>query len=316
MHGNSNQIDILFQQFLREQCVYGRTKSTIRGYENSFQCFRKLMPDLTIKDITEDRVVDFYEKLKVRTRIIGKGNLVQGVKNSTLATYRNKLGSFFNWLIKKQLINTNPFKQSKAPRIIEEGRKYLTQSEIKKILWAIGYSIQWKNSYVKHRNLTLILIALFCGLRKGELLGLKTDDIDLENRIIRIRGNTSKSKKDRNLSINPFLHNQLAIYFNEREKRNFITKYLFVSDNLDSRLTDYGLRHVLKRIIKKVNFTFHMHQFRHTFAANVYYKGNDIYVIKSLLGHSDIRMTSQYLRRFPSEKAKESIEQLEIDCMI
>jgi integrase/recombinase XerD len=316
MINNSSQIDDLFYRFIREQQVFGRAQSTIRGYEHSFHCFRKLMPDLTIEEITEERVIDFFELLKSRTRIIGKGKKVVGVKNSTLATYRNKLGSFFNWLIKKQIATSNPFKQSKAPRIIEEGRKYLTQKEIKKILWAIEFSIKWKNTVVKKRNITIILVALFCGLRKGELLGLRVEDVDLDNKIIRIRGNTSKSKRDRNISINPFLYIQLSDYLSERKRKKYNTQFLFVSDNNDSGFTEHGLKHTLIRISKCVKFSFHMHQFRHTFAANIHYSGNDIYVIQSLLGHSDIRMTCKYLRRFPSERAKETVDRLGIDNMI
>ena len=88
------QIEQLFEQFMREQGILDRASSTLRGYEHSFQWFRKLMPEVTFQNITEEKVIDYYEKLTNRERRVGKSKIIKGVKNSTIRTYRNKRGSF------------------------------------------------------------------------------------------------------------------------------------------------------------------------------------------------------------------------------
>jgi site-specific recombinase XerD len=58
---------------------------------------------------------------------------------------------------------------------------------------------------------------------------------------------------------------------------------------------------------------FHPHQFRHTFAVNMLNAGTDIYKLKQLLGHTDIRMTASYLRGLPVKSMQQDVERLVIE---
>ncbi len=297
---------------MRERSSAGAAEATLRGYESSYKLFTKLMPDTGPKDISKDTLVNFFEKLRTRERSPQESKKERGVENTTLITYRNKLGSFFNWLVIRGNIESSPFKGLKMAKPVERGRKYLVREEIERIFSAISFNIKWKNNLIKKRNLAIIAVAVFLGLRKGELLGLKLSDINLDKRLLLVRGEESKSKRNREASINNVAFGTLLDYLEERKKKKYQNIYLFVSDNKDMRFTDHGLKHMLAKVESSVGFKFHMHQFRHTFAVNVRYKGGDALEVMLRLGHSDLRMTENYLRGFPINSMRGGLK----DCGI
>lgn len=305
------QLDGLFVQFLRERRSTGAAAATLRGYESSYKLFTGLIPGIGLENITRETLIIFFDKLRTRERGPRESKKKIGVENTTLITYKNKLGSFFNWLEDHKLIKVNPFKGLKIAKPVEADRVYLINEEINKIFTAIEFNIKWKNKLIKKRNLTIISIALFLGLRKGEILGLKMSDIYLDKKQIVVRGATSKSKKTRTIPINNSALSVLLDYLEERRKKNYLNEHLFVSDNKDVKFTEHGLKHMLVKVENRVGFSFHMHQFRHTFACNLKRFGYDIYEIMQYLGHADIRMTVQYLRHFPVEDTRKKLNDME-----
>ncbi len=293
------KIDDLFSQFMRERKSTGAAAATLRGYESSYKLFTKLMPESGLEGINKDNLINFFDKLRTRERDPKESKKKMGVENTTLITYKNKLGSFFNWLVERKDIECSPFKGLKMAKPIERGRKYLLKEEVEKIFSSVDFNIKWKNNLIRKRNLAIFAIAVFLGLRKGELLGLKLSDINLDKKLILVRGEESKSKRTREANINNAAFGMLLDYLEERRKKKYQNTYLFVSDNKDMKFTDHGLKHMLTKIQKSVGFKFHMHQFRHTFAINVWYKSRDVFEVMLRLGHSDIRMTEKYLRGFP-----------------
>jgi len=304
------QLNDLFVQFMHERRSTGAAAATLRGYESSYKLFTGLMPGIGLEDITRETLVNFFDKLKTRERDPRESKKKIGVENTTLITYRNKLGSFFRWLKKRKLIETSPFEDLKMARPVEAGRIYLINEEVNKIFTAIEFNIKWKNKLIKKRNLAIISTALFLGLRKGEILGLKMSDIYLDRKQLLVRGATSKSKKTRIIPINNSALSILLDYLEERRKKNYLNEYLFVSDNKDVKFTDHGLKHMLAKVENRVGFSFHIHQFRHTFGCNLKKIGYDVYEIMQFLGHSDIRMTAKYLRSFPVEDVRNKLNDM------
>src|SRR6266852_4735216 len=149
--------------------------NTLRGYQSAFDLLLKRYPDITTAMISPELLTDFFEWLQTRERIVGRGALRQGVKKTTIATYWVKLTKFFSWLVLKGYVAANPLKDKtlEFPRIRYDDRKYLDRKQMKKILLAVSATIQWQNDLIRKRNIAIIVIALFCGLRRTELLSLK-----------------------------------------------------------------------------------------------------------------------------------------------
>ncbi len=307
----TKSLDQLFQEFLIEREFVRKLRpDTLRGYSQTYKTFNKLVPDLTIRQINSATVNNFFKILEERKRIVGKDIIKSGVKKSTTASYWSKLNAFFTWLTVKGHIKANPFTSLKYPTPSYDDKKYLGKEEVERILAAIHMNHKG-NILLFKRNLVLFHLLLYCGLRKEELILLQVRDIDLEKNLLLIRKENSKSGKTRQIPLHSTTSMLLKDYLKERI--TYTTPYLTVSANRDDRLTNDGLRHLVEKIKRDSGIPFHLHQFRHTFAVNFLKATNNIFKLKMLLGHSDIRVTTIYLRCMPPEEMRSDIELLNID---
>jgi integrase/recombinase XerD len=304
----------LFDEFLYE-CEYARKvrQETLRGYISTFKLFTKLMPETSYDQVTSQTVVTFFKTLQERKRIVGRGIVKVGIRKSTIATYWNKLNSFFKWLVAKHYIPLNPFTGLKYPSPSYEDKKFLKKEEIEKIITAI-HTHHDNNILILKRNLVLFYLLLFCGLRREELMLLQIRDIDLDRKVLTVRGDTSKSGRARQLP----LHSQVLLYLKDylNERKQYTTPYLIVSSKQDERLTYNGLKHLVDRLSNYSKVPFHVHQLRHTFAVNFLKTSNNIAKLRQLLGHKSISMTMSYLRCLPVDEMRNDIENLSIDNLI
>ena len=307
----------LHKEFMQEQEFSAKLSSeTLRGYQSAFDLLVKIIPTITLKIISEKTMTEFFKRLENRERIVGKGIVKKGIKKSTVATYRSKLHKFFEWLKRKGKIEKNPFSNMEYPNVRYEDIKYLKKEEIEKIMIAIEMKIKWKNLFIQKRNSAMFNILLCCGLRKGELLGLKILDIDLQRRTLTVRAETSKSRIDRTIPLNSLALRKLEDYIDELKKKDYSSPYLFVSENKDERFTGHGFKHLVDKLNKEAEVKFHAHQLRHTFAINMLNGGCDLAKLQQLLGHKDIRMTTVYLKCIPTSAMREDVEMLTLDNLI
>lgn len=304
----------LFREFAGECRAVGRkSRETMKGYEAAFKLLLKIQPGITLDTLSTRAMVSFFESLQNRERIVGRGKVKKGISNSTVATYRSKLNKFFEWLRIKKLLQSNPFDGIDYPNVDYDKKEFLTKEKVDRILASLTLG-GWHSLLIKKRNIAIFNLLIFCGLRKGELIGLKVIDVDLDRRIMKVRGETSKSKRDRIVVLHPNAVSALTDYLNERRSNpKYKSEYLFVSNKGDDRLGYDGFKHLIETVRAKSGIRFHAHQFRHTFAMNMLNSGSDIMKVKQLLGHKDIRMTATYLRHIPSKAMRQDVESLNID---
>ncbi len=289
-------LDILFNTYIN-YCAYSSrlSKDTIRGYKDTYKLFRLIMQEIvTVEDLLPCAMDDFFKRLETRERIVGKGEKRIGVKDTTIKTYWTKLNSFFVWLVNNHYIEMNPLYGKKSPKVRYDDFKRLTDEDISKIVTAITQ--EKTNALSYYRNMFMVYLFLFTGVRRTEFISLRLTDIDMFKRVVTIRGETSKSKRTRVLKINSILFMHLNNYIEERRKLKYKTDSLIVSTIKDRGLSIEGLKHWTERIKQSSGVKFHVHQFRHTFACKLVEANVNIYKIKELLGHTDIRMTVKYLR--------------------
>lgn len=247
--------------------------------------------------------------MQTRKRIVGRGEVRVGVRDSTIATYHRRLNTFFIWLHANNHIDNNPLENIKRPTENYDDKRALEKSDIEKIY--AGIILNTKNPLIMKRDTLIVSILFFTGLRKSELTFLQVRDINLQRKTLTVRGETSKSKRRREIPINPSLMNHLKEYLQER--RNYKTERLLVSSNKDAGLTLHGMKHWVKRIIKISGVKFHMHQFRHTFACNLAQNHIGLPNLQMLMGHTDLRMTQRYLRSLGVEHLIDDILKISLD---
>jgi integrase len=133
----------------------------------------------------------------------------------------------------------------------------------------------------------IVMVALNTGMRKGEVLILRQEDVDLDLCLIHVRD--SKSGESRDIPINSTLIDVLA-----RLKKNAKgQQYLF--ENPGTCMAFGDVKRSFKSALKEAKIegaTFHT--LRHTFASHLVMEGIDLPTVASLLGHKDISMTMRY----------------------
>ena len=151
------------------------------------------------------------------------------------------------------------------------------------------------------RDTFMVSVLLFCGLRKGEFISLRVNDVDIEKKEITIRKETSKSGRSRVLPMHQTLVMHLKDYLRERNILGLKTEWLIVSNRGDRGLSREGLKHWVKNLEEKSGVKFHLHRFRHTFACKLDEANVSAFKIQKLLGHSSILMTMRYVRSMKTE---------------
>jgi integrase len=242
-------------------------------------------------------------------------------------SYVNKMRIFlrgvFQSAIDNGLINLNPVQKVKFPNKKEPPRQSYTDEEIRRIC---EFAPKYRQSEIAEtakengrKVAASILLLIFTGIRKGELLGLKWDDIDAEKNMLRLTRSvyieddrpkvedyTMKTTSSvRDVPLAPKLQKMLfslprnGIYIfgtkngTLQSPHNFSRAYHRFLDVM-AQETDVSIRHLSP------------HCLRHTYATQALEKGGaNLKILQTILGHSNIATTSRYMH--PDFAAKESV---------
>ena len=181
----------------------------------------------------------------------------------------------------KEIVQNQAFNAVKAPKVEKKIPTVLTKDEIKRLLEA--------TSNPKHR--LLIEFMYSSGLRVSECVNLKLNDLDLDEKMGKIRH--GKGNKERYI----ILSNNLIGHLNEYvARKRDDSSYIFSVNNrpITVRQAQKVVKEVAKRAgIKKRVFC---HALRSSFATHLLENGTDIRVIQELLGHSDLSTTQIYTK--------------------
>lgn len=286
----------------------GKSKATIRNYRYNFELLLKYNPSIHVSQLTEETIVNFFTFLNTRERQVGNQKLVRMYKNSSIAVVRSSLNCFFDWLLERGYLDKNPFKNIPYPNISFTDIRAFSPKEFETICFVVNFKIQWANLLVRKRNVALVMLLAFTGVRKEELLGLQLSDIDLDSKLIKIRAETSKSKRTRIIPINLQLISYIKDYLYFR--KDYSTNFFWVSGTLDKPFTEHGVKHLIRLLSKATKINCHLHRFRHTFATSYYKQTHDIVGLQRLMGHKSIKMTLSYLRSLPDEHIVEQIQKI------
>ena len=147
----------------------------------------------------------------------------------------------------------------------------------------------------------LYAMALYTGMRAGELCGLRWADLDLENRLITVQRSFREPTKTGAIRRVPILDPLLPLLTAWKERCH---SDVLVFPNRRGRMHVSGaraMRDTFFRVLEKAELSrITFHDLRHTFASHWMLKGGDIYRLQRILGHTTIKMTSRYAHLAPS----------------
>lgn len=307
------KLDERFEEFINQKKHTVRLReASIKTYEDVWRHFRQQMPEITTTDDLSQKVIaEFFNRLEKRKRIVGRGKVRIGIKDSTVQTYGRRLKCFFDWLVSRGELRESPIKKGDLPTPVYDDNRALSRKDIEKIIMAVKQNS--KNTFTRRRDLAMIDVFVYCGLRRGELLGIKVADVDFDKAMLRVDGKTSKSKVTRYVPLHRLVLQGLDEYMAARKERKSKCEYLWVSDVQDERFSVHGLKHWVNRIREWSGVKFHVHQFRHSFACAIAKDRQNVVFVQRLLGHTDLRMTMKYLRGLGVEDDRDIVDRLAID---
>ena len=241
------------------------SQNTIENYISVLAIFFRFHASKDIFDINKNDIITFNQDYIL--------------SNGYSRTFQNQIISaiklFYNNHNNTKLDIANierPIKEKRLPEI-------LSKDEVKHILTQI------KN--VKHK--TILILVYACGLRIGEALSLKINDIDGTRGFIHIKH--AKGAKDRYVPLSSKTLIILRNYYGLYKPKT----YLF--EGLDGHMYSQGsCRKILRNALQKTTIKKHvtLHTFRHSYATHLLESGTDLRYIQDILGHNSPKTTMIY----------------------
>jgi len=202
----------------------------------------------------------------------------------------SSLRSFYKYLLKQGEVTKNPMQKVVAPKASSKMPYFLSRNEVDKLLYHLDYS----EGFFGLRDLLVIELFYFVGLRVSELANLKESDISISNNSVKILG---KGSKERIVPLYPDIVPLLENYVQQKHELYPLnqTPYLIVSST-GKKAYPQLLYRIVKKYLSLVTPLEKKspHVLRHTFATHLLNQGGDINAIKELLGHASLSTTQIY----------------------
>ena len=211
------------------------------------------------------------------------------------------LRSFYNYLYKNQMIESNPAALVDMPKLHEKNIVRLDVDEIAVLLDEVeqGDKLtkrqQAYHARTKVRDLALMTLLLGTGIRVSECVGLNIQDVDFRNAGIKIY---RKGGKEMIVYFGEEVEEALSCYLEERKHmiaEEGSTDALFLSLQ-NKRISVRSVENLVKKYAQTVTTLKHItpHKLRSTYGTNLYQETNDIYLVADVLGHSDVNTTRKH----------------------
>lgn len=244
-----------------------------------------------------------YQLRAISTRMLEQYQtdmLNESLKPATINRRIALIKHCFTKAVDWNMVEEGALKRVKKVKLLQENNRrlrYLSKEECEILLKTCDEMSQ-KGSGIKYlkttnyRNLKpIIVMALNTGMRRGEILSLKWENVDLKHGFILL--NETKNGERREIPINNTLRQTL-----EGLPRRIDNGYVFFNALTGEGYDD--IKNSFKRLCKKAGIRdFHFHDLRHTFASHLVMSGIDLTTVSRLLGHKNISMTLRYSHLAP-----------------
>ena len=270
-----------FLQYLQTEKRY--SPHTVRSYLNDLDQFYLFLSSLGLPD--DPAAITSHD---IRAWIVS----MLDNNYSTVSVHRkiSCLRVFFRYLRKEGVVKIDPLEKVVLPKRKKTLPVFVEEDSLVKLL----DNYRFEDSFAGIRNRTIIELLYLTGMRRSELIGLRNNDVDLQEGTVKVTG---KRNKQRIIPlVKPFI-SRLEEYIKVRDAE------VAHENNGWFFITDKGNKLYDKYVYTTVNSYLSMvttiekkspHILRHTFATHMLNRGADLNSIKELLGHANLSATQIY----------------------
>ncbi|MDB4104869.1 tyrosine-type recombinase/integrase [Salibacteraceae bacterium] len=240
------------------------SKNTVNTYTSMFLKFMRYVHPTHPKDVTEDEIKAYMNKL------VADNQVSQSTHNQTI----NAIKFYYEYVLgleKKKYWIDRPRKEEKLPDVLSENQ---------------ALNLISAGNNLKHQCIMALLYS--AGLRRGEIINLRIEDVKMDRGQIFVRG--GKGKKDRVTILGDSIKIGLVRYLAEY-KPNY---WLFEGPNR-KQYSATSVGQIVRTAAKKAGIKKATpHMLRHSFATHLMDHGTDLRLIQTMLGHESIETTAIY----------------------
>lgn len=290
---STQTIEQAFEDFLLSKTAENCTAATIKHYREALHPFFSFVgSNKDVCVITTPLIRDYQVHLRNK-----------GLAEKTIHTYCTALRVFVKYLTAQGFIHNVTITMPKLTEHIKEG---YSQEELQKLL--VKPNLQ-KCSFSEYRNWVMVNYFYGTGQRLSTVINIKNKDLNLAEETVHLTH--LKNRRTARLPLSPSLVRILREYTSIRGGGP--DDYLFCTKDgrqLSAATTQTAIRtYNLSRGVEKTS----IHLFRHSFASNYLDNGGDIFHLKKLMTHSNLKVTELYLGSYIKDVQKnyESLNPLE-----
>lgn len=281
----------------------------------------------------EASVLGYTRLDKVTTEILQKyynDKIKEGYSSKTVREIETIINSSFRMAVKLKMMAENPNSYTTLPKKIKYEAKVLTREEVKRIV-----------DKAKEEELyPIVVTTIYTGMRKGEVMALKWDDVDLKERKIFVKGSLCRiedeqpdekghrhtryevlePKTKKSIRMIPMLDEVYHALIEQKarqdaEKERYKVAYVdqgFVfADPMGAHLPQRPFMDKYHRFLQKYDITdIRFHDLRHTFASLLIESDVSMKVVQELLGHSTITTSMDIYTHVSDRKKEQEIDKL------
>ncbi|HEY5706422.1 MAG TPA: site-specific tyrosine recombinase/integron integrase [Terrimicrobiaceae bacterium] len=253
---------------------------TQTSYRNALEAFKRFRPDLSWKRATSDDFRAFLFHLMKAERA-----------RSSIRLHFSALQSFYNFLVNRNLLESNIIKSIDIPKKEKQLPRFLTQAQIETLVERPRKSVRQKQApaWMASRDEAIFELFYSSGLRLAELVRLEVRDLDPFSETVRIFGKGAKER------ICPVGGPALEAISRYRHEAGVHSGPLFINKS-HRRLSARSVWLAMKKYLRESGLPADLspHKLRHSFATHLLDNGADLRSVQSLLGHASLSTTQIY----------------------
>jgi integrase/recombinase XerC len=245
-------------------------------------------------------------------RFLGRNNLSRAATQLRFSALR----TFYKFLIRHGAAESSPIKNLSLPKLQKRLPKFLTRQQMEALLVAPFELLNIQKTHkagrpvsqvAALRDVAVLETIYSCGLRVSELCGLRVDDIDWSEQIVRVRG---KGKKERLVPIGKPALMAIQDYWNTfKQPPGGASPIFFAETKLRAPLKPVQLARRLKQFLAIAGLDPGLtpHKLRHSYATHLLDAGADLRSVQELLGHAHL-VTTQVYTHVTTERLKKAYD--------